>query len=654
MTGSPVTLPSPELPGGPRSALVVATTRYADPSLRQLRAPGTDAVELAAVLADPAIGGFAVTSVLDRPSQEIRVSIDEFLQGRATEELVVLYVSCHGITDTRRRLHFAASDTFASRIASTGVEAEWVNQRLDECRARRQILILDCCFSGAFARGSKGMTELGLERLTEPGQGRAVLTASSATEYSFESLGDALPAQTAPGTSSVFTAALLAGLRDGRADQDQDGFVSVDEAYAYAYQQVRASGVPQTPQRHLSGGQGDILLARSPAGRRVVAARLPKSLRVNLENPLPRFRIAAVQELGEWLISEDLGKRATAQRHLQEVADSDIPKVAAEARLALQALLPPNVQAIVPANLVPGAAQSYPDQASPQSADLGASVSDPTSGPHSLADSLNATSELAIDIDTALPPSTNEGPLVASPGTTEGALTEEKVRADAAAPTDDVDPWDEPAPASMPKADGSPAESDLSTINAIVEPQLPKIGDRLPGTVVKTMTLGALISLRPGKDGWLHISEVRKLVGGKRVDNVGDVLAVGQTVQVELTDIDRHGRLSLAAVLPNLTPEDVRNKRFTQTQFRRGYDEREVDDFLDLIADAIGSRLDALHAEGARASSSETTFQFDAASVAARKFTQTQLRRGYDEKEVDDFLDEVIRSLKSLDEALRK
>jgi polyribonucleotide nucleotidyltransferase len=86
-------------------------------------------------------------------------------------------------------------------------------------------------------------------------------------------------------------------------------------------------------------------------------------------------------------------------------------------------------------------------------------------------------------------------------------------------------------------------------INAIANPQMPEIGERFLGTVVKTTTFGAFISLLPGKDGLLHISEVRKLVGGKRIDNVDDVLSVGQKVQVELKEIDPRGKLSLAAVL---------------------------------------------------------------------------------------------------------
>jgi polyribonucleotide nucleotidyltransferase len=98
--------------------------------------------------------------------------------------------------------------------------------------------------------------------------------------------------------------------------------------------------------------------------------------------------------------------------------------------------------------------------------------------------------------------------------------------------------------------DGPSAEAARAMVNAIANPQMPEVGERFLGTVVKTTTFGAFISLLPGKDGLLHISEVRKLVGGKRIDAVEDVLAIGQKVQVELKEIDPRGKLSLAAVLP--------------------------------------------------------------------------------------------------------
>ncbi|MBT1002708.1 polyribonucleotide nucleotidyltransferase [Paenarthrobacter sp. DKR-5] len=97
--------------------------------------------------------------------------------------------------------------------------------------------------------------------------------------------------------------------------------------------------------------------------------------------------------------------------------------------------------------------------------------------------------------------------------------------------------------------DGPSAEAARSAINAIANPQIPEIGERYLGTVVKTTTFGAFVSLTPGKDGLLHISELRKLAGGKRVDNVDDVVSVGQKIQVEITKIDDRGKLSLAPVV---------------------------------------------------------------------------------------------------------
>jgi len=97
--------------------------------------------------------------------------------------------------------------------------------------------------------------------------------------------------------------------------------------------------------------------------------------------------------------------------------------------------------------------------------------------------------------------------------------------------------------------DGPSAEAARAAINAIANPMMPEIGERFVGTVVKTTPFGAFISLSPGKDGLLHISQIRKLVGGKRVENVDDVLSVGQKVQVEIGEIDPRGKLSLHAVV---------------------------------------------------------------------------------------------------------
>jgi len=97
--------------------------------------------------------------------------------------------------------------------------------------------------------------------------------------------------------------------------------------------------------------------------------------------------------------------------------------------------------------------------------------------------------------------------------------------------------------------DGDAAEAARAMIAGIATPMLPKVGERFLGTVVKTTNFGAFISLVPGKDGLLHISKLRALSGGKRVENVDDVVSVGQKIQVEIAEIDDRGKLSLAPVV---------------------------------------------------------------------------------------------------------
>jgi polyribonucleotide nucleotidyltransferase len=97
--------------------------------------------------------------------------------------------------------------------------------------------------------------------------------------------------------------------------------------------------------------------------------------------------------------------------------------------------------------------------------------------------------------------------------------------------------------------DGPTAEAARAQINAIANPQLPEIGERYLGTVVKTTNFGAFISLTPGRDGLLHVSKMKALVGGKRVANPEDVVSVGQKIQVEIAEIDQRGKISLSPIV---------------------------------------------------------------------------------------------------------
>jgi polyribonucleotide nucleotidyltransferase len=100
-------------------------------------------------------------------------------------------------------------------------------------------------------------------------------------------------------------------------------------------------------------------------------------------------------------------------------------------------------------------------------------------------------------------------------------------------------------------ADGPSAEAAIDLINAIANPQLPKVGERFLGTVVKTAAFGAFVSLLPGKDGLVHIS---KLGSGKRINKVEDVVNVGDKLRVEIADIDNRGKISLIVVKEDDAP----------------------------------------------------------------------------------------------------
>lgn len=260
-----------------RFALVVGSSRYDDPGLAQLVAPGNDVPALAAVLADPAIGGFAVTTLLDRPAAEVGEAIELFFGDRKQDDLLLLYFTGHGIKDASGQLYFAMTNTKRKALRTTAVPAQLVNEVMASSGSKKQLLILDCCHSGAFARGMvhKSDGSVGLEDIF---QGRAVLTASNALQYSFE--GDDVAGQ---GKRSIFTHYLVQGLQSGEADQDRDGRITLDELFDYVSQRVRSERPEQTPTQWMVNVQGKFVIARAPSGGAVavpppVRAPLPPAI----------------------------------------------------------------------------------------------------------------------------------------------------------------------------------------------------------------------------------------------------------------------------------------------------------------------------------------------------------------------------------------
>ena len=246
---------------GTRSALIVATSTYDDARLAGLRSPHVDAEALAGVLADPEIGDFEVTTVVNRPWHEVSRAVAEFFRDRRPDDLVLLHFSCHGLKDDSGELYFAATDTSLDLLEATAVSSSAVNRAVDRSRAGRVLMFLDCCYAGAFARGmvarAGGDVDVN-ERLG--GRGRAVITAASAMQYAFEESAVVDEASTI--RPSLFTNALVEGLRTGDADLDLDGWVGLDELYAYVHDAVTAANPDQTPRKWTFDIEGDLRVAR--------------------------------------------------------------------------------------------------------------------------------------------------------------------------------------------------------------------------------------------------------------------------------------------------------------------------------------------------------------------------------------------------------
>ena len=316
---------------GRRLALIVATSDYRDPTLHQLRAPGRDASDLAEVLGDPAIGIFDVRTLMDTPSDQLLRGIAQFCGQASPGDLLLIYLSCHGVLDDRGRLYYATIDTERSLLSATAVAAQWLTEQLDDSRAHRKILLLDCCHSGAFARGAKGGSELALKDRFS-GRGNVVLTASGATEYSFEGAN-----VVGEGVRSVFTRAVVDGLRTGQADCDKDGLVTVNDLYHHVYDTVRAAEPRQTPKLWAFGTEGDLLVAHSPRGPVVEPAPLPEDVRLLVESSRLVVRESGVRVLADLLDHGEPGLALTARQTLQRISEEDLPRIAALARAAQDA-----------------------------------------------------------------------------------------------------------------------------------------------------------------------------------------------------------------------------------------------------------------------------------------------------------------------------
>ncbi|MBD2038587.1 caspase family protein [Leptolyngbya sp. FACHB-321] len=246
-------------------ALLVGVSEY-EPGLNPLPGAVKDVDAMQRVLADPELGGFAEAdiTVLKNPQrQEMEDEIYRLFSDRKKDDLLLFYFSGHGIKDENGRLYLATrvtrKDTNGRLVKPSAVATASLHENINESRSQRQVIILDCCFSGAIAQGMTVKND-GTVNLKEylGGKGRAILTSSTSTEYSF---GAATGHDDAG--LSIYTRHLVEGMETGAADVDGDGWIAVEELHEYAASRVKEAAPAMTPKFYPVEEGYKIVLSRS-------------------------------------------------------------------------------------------------------------------------------------------------------------------------------------------------------------------------------------------------------------------------------------------------------------------------------------------------------------------------------------------------------
>ncbi len=212
-------------------ALLIGVSEY-EYDLNPLPGALKDVDAIQRVLQHPDMGDFSPNNIklLKNPQiPNMGMEIEKIFSNCQKHDLVLLYFSGHGIKDDNGNLYLASSQTCkhpnGQLITSSTVAASFIHNIMDKSPSRRQVIILDCCFSGAFARGMTVKNDGDVDIKNQlGGEGRAVLTSSTSTQYSFEEQAS---------NHSIYTRYLVEGIENGKADLDGDGVISVDELHEY-------------------------------------------------------------------------------------------------------------------------------------------------------------------------------------------------------------------------------------------------------------------------------------------------------------------------------------------------------------------------------------------------------------------------------------
>jgi EAL domain-containing protein (putative c-di-GMP-specific phosphodiesterase class I) len=241
-------------------ALLIGVSEY-ESGLNLLPAAVKDVKAMQRVLQNSKIGGFDEVKILTNPdTHTMHLEIETFFCGRNKEDILLLYFSGHGIKDDYGRLYFATRITQKNLnnqlIKSTAVAANFVHDQMNNSRSKRQIIILDCCFSGAFEPSLILKDDSSVDLQGQLGaEGRVVLASSSSTQYSFEEQGADI---------SVYTNYLVEGIETGAGDLDQDGKISARELHKYACDRLEDKSFSMKPKIIVLKDEGfDIVIAQT-------------------------------------------------------------------------------------------------------------------------------------------------------------------------------------------------------------------------------------------------------------------------------------------------------------------------------------------------------------------------------------------------------
>jgi hypothetical protein len=238
-----------------KAALLIGVSEYGE-GIPPLSAPTNDVEAMKRVLENPNMGGFdEVQTLINAESVPIQQAIQRLFKNASKEDLILLFFSGHGITDDENNLFLATCITPKDNFEATAVSASFIQRVSRNSYAKRQIIILDCCYSGAFATGWHTKS-VGLDLKKELGaEGRVVLTSSTATQTSFQQEGAEL---------SLYTQYLVEGIETGAADSDADGKIHVRELHDYAKAKVQEVKPKMQPEIILDREGFNILLSQAP------------------------------------------------------------------------------------------------------------------------------------------------------------------------------------------------------------------------------------------------------------------------------------------------------------------------------------------------------------------------------------------------------